>query len=113
MAAVEMERAVEHKANANKPASWVLTILQAEMPDVWHRAYVVGRWVWVAFDYAPPKPVRDDLYCLGFRWNSRRKVWQHPGGIHSRRSPADPRYKYGTIKAVDIPETEQLEAALS
>lgn len=101
---VDVDRAAEHKKNANMPARSVLTLMAVEMPGIWERAYVVGRWVWVSFDAAPPRKVCDDLYRLGFRFNRKRQVWQHPGGVHSGASPNDPRFKYGRIPATELVE---------
>lgn len=77
----------------------VLSRLQADMPEVWELAEVVGRWVWVEFDAKPDANTRAGLKALGFRWNQKRGCWQHACG-HFRRfaSRNDPRFSYGSIK---------------
>ena len=46
------------------------------MPEVFEQAQVVGKWVWLEFNVAPVKPIRDNLKELGFHWNAGRKCWQ-------------------------------------
>jgi hypothetical protein len=60
-------------------------------------SYIVGSWVWAEFDGKPATETRDALKGAGFRWNERRKVWQHSGGTPSRRSSRDPRATYGAV----------------
>lgn len=64
----------------------VLAYLKRLVPAVWPCAEVVGGWVWVQRPHAPADPVCSHLYELGFHWNQRRQVWQHPCGQLARRS---------------------------
>lgn len=74
----------------------------AERPDVARAARIVGRWIWVEFDEPPDTDTRRWLKELGFHWNRKRRVWQHPCGRFSKASPNDPRWKYGTLPLADV-----------
>jgi len=50
-------------------------------PDVKPHAYIVGSWVWISFSHKPSSDVLNELKGLGFNWNKKRKVWQHPCGL--------------------------------
>ena len=65
-------------------------------------AYIVGRWVWASFAEKPEQDLIDELKILGFNWNNKRKVWQHPCGWHCKSAPYDPRNKYRTMKIEDL-----------
>ena len=103
----------QHRDNADKPATWVLEQLADEMPEVHARAYLVGRWVWVGFDARPDKWITMRLYGLGFRWNPRRMVWQHACGWHSKRSPGDPRLKYGVVSVGSAGQADDADTAVA
>ena len=72
------------------------------MPEVFEQAQVVGKWVWLEFNVAPVKPIRDKLKQLGFHWNAGRKCWQHPCGVPAVRSGGDPRSYYQVTAAADM-----------
>jgi len=76
------------------PTLDLLERLGREMPEVFEQAQVVGNWVWLEFNVAPVKPIRDKLKELGFHWNAGRKCWQHPCGVPAVRSGGDPRAYY-------------------
>lgn len=56
-------------------------------------ARIVGRWVWVEFEHKPAAETLAALKDLGFRWNGRRRAWQHAGGVptkfNARQNPKD------------------------
>ena len=62
-----------------------------------HQAELVGRWVWVSFPAKPEAATRARLIAAGFRWVKRRAAWAHSCGIRSRKSPHNPKDKYGAI----------------
>jgi hypothetical protein len=59
-------------------------------------AEVVGKWVWIRFEDKQPVEVTSVLAQLGFHWNNRRQVWQHPCGTPTKGDGFDPRRKYGS-----------------
>ena len=66
---------------------------------------IVGCWVWLEFPAKPAADVREGLSAIGFRWNRKRQVWQHPCGHHCLHSPADSWYlkaQYGAVPASTI-----------
>lgn len=72
-------------------------------PDVKPHAYIVGSWVWISFSHKPSSDVLNELKSLGFNWNKKRRVWQHPCGLFRPEAPYDPRQKYGVTRI----ETEE------
>ncbi len=80
----------------------VLARLKVERPDLWSMVEIVGRWVWISFDAKPADTARAYLKALGFHWSRRRSAWQHSCGIRSRRSSNDPRFRYGSVRPVDV-----------
>lgn len=80
----------------------LLDRMKSELPDIWNQAQVVGQWVWLEFNIPPAKEIRGRLKELGFHWNSQRKCWQNPCGIHRPRSGRDPRGVYPTLAASDL-----------
>jgi hypothetical protein len=87
---------VRHCTNRRLPAETVLNYLRTRLPRQYEVAEVVGKWVWLDVSPARKPGLASVLWALGFHWNQRRGVWQHPCGsfnpfgIH----PADPRAKY-------------------
>jgi hypothetical protein len=73
--------------------------LKTEMPEIFNKAQVVGKWVWLEFNIPPARVIRAKLNGMGFHWNSARRCWQHPCGIHRPRSLADPRDRYPVTSA--------------
>lgn len=91
------------KANRGKSATEVLAAIKADLPDVWIRAKVVGRWVWIHFDAKPADSVRAYLLELGFHWNKTRSNWQHSCGHYSTFAKSyDPRDKYIVRRADEL-----------
>ena len=87
--------------NRQLPTEKVLGLLKRWLPVAFERAEVVGQWVWVAFDGKQPQKITAELSQLGFHWNNRRQVWQHPCGVF-RGEPVDPRSKYQTVSAQEV-----------
>jgi len=90
----------KRKANRELPTERVLELLKRWLPRAYEVAEVVGKWVWVAFPEQQPPQITSELSQLGFHWNSRRKVWQHPCGVF-RGEPTDPRSKYQSFHPAD------------
>ena len=84
------------------PTLDLLERLGQEMPEVFEQAQVVGKWVWLEFNVAPVKAIREKLKELGFHWNAGRKCWQHPCGIPTERSGGDPRSYYQVTPATQM-----------
>jgi hypothetical protein len=87
---------IRHCANRRLPTETVLNYLRARLPKQYELAEVVGKWVWL--DVSPgrkPAPA-SLLWALGFHWNQRRGVWQHPCGSFDPlgSQPTDPRLSY-------------------
>ena len=81
------------------------TVISSLPASIREKCYLVGRWVWCEFKTKPDRGVIDSLRAAGFRFNGKRKLWQHSCGVRSRRATGyDPRSYYG-IKAVT--ETEE------
>jgi len=72
----------------------VLDLLFHETPRLFELAQVVGKWVWIQFEGKQPVTVTSVLSELGFHWNYRRQLWQHPCGKPSLGSRNDPRQTY-------------------
>ena len=88
-------------ANRQLATRDLLALLRSEAPSLYEIAQVVGTWVWVQFADKQPPEVTSVLAQLGFHWNNKRQVWQHPCGVLTEGSPDDPREKYGTLFAAD------------
>ena len=80
----------------------LLDRMKRELPEIWSQAHVVGKWVWLEFNVPPLQEIRGKLKDLGFHWNSGRKCWQHPCGVHRARSGHDPRGIYPVVPASEI-----------
>jgi hypothetical protein len=87
----ELER---RYANRQLPTEMILNYLRSRLPKQYEIAEVVGKWIWLE---SPAKGgIAAALWLIGFHWNKRRGVWQHPcgrfnpAGLH----PTDPRTKY-------------------
>ena len=86
-------------ANRQLATRDLLALLRSEAPSLYEIAQVVGKWVWVQFADRQPPEITSQLAQLGFHWNNKRQVWQHPCGVLTEGSPDDPREKYGTLFA--------------
>src|SRR5690606_12882254 len=87
-----------HKANRELPTQSVLDLLKAQLPRQYKLAGVVGRWIWLEFSARSHRAAANALWRLGFHWNQRRCLWQHPCGACAPYSvhAGDPRGKYGS-----------------
>ena len=94
----------KHHANRGLSTDAVLNYLRARLPRQYELAEVVGKWVWLDVSPSRKPGLASVLWALGFHWNQRRGVWQHPCGsfnpfgIH----PADPRAKYRSYFPADL-----------
>jgi hypothetical protein len=91
----------KRQENRQLPTEKVLELLKRWLPVAFERAEVVGKWIWVAFDGKQPQALTAQLSELGFHWNNRRQVWQHPCGVFKGEA-VDPRSKYQTISAQEV-----------
>jgi hypothetical protein len=91
----------KRQENRQLPTERVLDLLKRWLPVAFERAEVVGQWVWVAFTEKQPQSMTAELSQLGFHWNNRRQVWQHPCGVF-KGEPVDPRSKYQTTSAQEV-----------
>ena len=91
----------KRQENRQLPTEQVLELLKSAMPIAFERAAVVGQWIWVAFADKQPQSITAELSQLGFHWNNRRQVWQHPCGVF-KGEPVDPRSKYQTVSATEV-----------
>ena len=94
---------VAHCENRRMNLETVLNHLRTKLPRHYELAEVVGKWVWLDVSPARKPGLAKMLWMLGFHWNRRRGVWQHPCGkfapfgVH----PADPRRKYRSFFPAD------------
>jgi hypothetical protein len=79
----------------------VLDMLYHETPRFWELCQVVGKWVWIQFAEKQPPTVTAELARLGFHWNRKRQVWQHPCGNFRTGTHRDPREMYPTFYPAD------------
>jgi hypothetical protein len=93
-----------HKANRELSTQTVLDLLKDQLPKQFELAEIVGRWIWLDFPAHTHHAAANTLWRLGFHWNQRRCLWQHPCGacapyfVHS----SDPRSKYGSQIAANF-----------
>jgi hypothetical protein len=87
--------------NRSLPTDRVLELLRRETPHFWEVAEVVGKWVWIQFEDKQPSEITTALSQLGFHWNNRRQVWQHPCGQILAGANYDPRRRYGSYFPAD------------
>jgi hypothetical protein len=95
---------VSHCANRKLSTDAVLNYLRTRLPKQYELAEVVGKWVWLEVSPSRQPGLATMLWALGFHWNSRRGVWQHPCGKFDPLGshPADPRAKYRSYFAADV-----------
>jgi hypothetical protein len=95
---------IKYNYNRELPTQRVLDLLKAQLPRQYELAEIVGQWIWLEFPKAGHRAAANTLHRLGFHWNQRRCVWQHPCGACAPYAshPQDPRRKYGSYFAVDI-----------
>jgi hypothetical protein len=92
---------VKRRRYRSLPTDRLLERLQKEAPRLWELAEVVGKWVWVEFSEKQPPQITAELSQLGFHWNNRRQVWQHPCGQVTDGVNYDPRRRYGSYFPAD------------
>src|SRR5205085_4647518 len=90
----------QRRLNRELPTEQVLDLLQRRVRRAFEVAEVVGKWIWIAFPEPQDQQTTAELSQLGFHWNSRRKVWQHPFGVF-KGEPVDPRSKYQSFHPAD------------
>jgi hypothetical protein len=94
---------VKHCENRKLPTEAVLNYLRTQFPKQYEVAEVVGKWIWLESP-AKTKRLASGLWLLGFHWNERRGVWQHPCGKFDPTGthPTDPRTKYRCYFPADV-----------
>ena len=101
---ISREQFTRHCANRQLSTEAVLNCLRTRLPKQYELAEVVGQWVWLKVSPAGRRGLAALLWSLGFHWNSRRGVWQHPCGRFDPLGahPADPRAKYRSYFPADL-----------
>jgi len=90
------------RANRELTTERVILLLQREAPRLLDLAEVVGKWIWIQFTEKQPREITARLAELGFHWNNKRQVWQHPCGALTEGTESDPRQKYPTYFPADV-----------
>lgn len=95
---------IRHCANRRLSTEAVLNYLRTRLPQQYGLAEVVGKWVWLDVSPARKPMLAKLLWSLGFHWNQRRGVWQHPCGSFDPfgSHPTDPRTKYRSYFPADL-----------
>jgi hypothetical protein len=95
---------VRHCRSRRLSTEAVLNCLRKQLPRQYEVAEVVGKWVWLDVSPARKPVLASVLWALGFHWNQRRGVWQHPCGSFDPLGshPADPRIKYRCYFAANV-----------
>jgi hypothetical protein len=94
----------KHQTNRRLSTEAVLNYLRARLPKQYELAEVVGKWVWLDVSPTRKPGLASVLWALGFHWNQRRGVWQHPCGSFDPLGshPTDPRAKYRSYFPADL-----------
>ena len=94
----------QHCANRRLSTEAVLNYLRTKLPNQYELAEVVGKWVWLDVSPKNKPALASWLWSLGFHWNQRRGVWQHPCGKFDPigSHPTDPRAKYRSYYPADV-----------
>ena len=94
----------KHQVNRGLTTEAVLNCLRTKLPRQYEAAEVVGKWVWLDVSPARQPMLAKLLWSLGFHWNQRRSVWQHPCGKFDPigAHPTDPRAKYRSYFPADV-----------
>ena len=90
-----------YNPNAMNETATVIERLKSH-GELFARAEIVGRWVWITFEVKPSADLREVLKAEGFRWNQSRQTWQHCGGRPSGHSRGNPKDNYGVIPATAL-----------
>src|SRR5665213_4546401 len=90
--------------NRRLSTATILNYLRTRLPRQYEVAEVVGKWVWLVVSPGRKPNLASLLWVLGFHWNQRRGVWQHPCGTFNPFGihPADPRAKYRSYFPADV-----------
>jgi hypothetical protein len=94
-----------HRANRGLHKEFVLNFMKMQLPEQYAKTEIVGRWLWLDFPYDfKNRVIVNALWKLGFHFNQRRYIWQHPCGAFAPHQPhpGDPRKKYGSHFPSDI-----------
>jgi hypothetical protein len=95
----KLDFAKRHR-NRQLPIGEVIKLLRAEAPLLLRMTQIVGQWLWIQFPERQPRTITSLLAQIGFHWNYRRQLWQHPCGVFCDRSAHyDPRKHYATRNA--------------
>jgi len=64
------------------------------LPKQYEVAEAAGKWIWL--DSPAKGAIAATLWLIGFHWNKRRNIWQHPCGVFGSAGslPDDPCTKY-------------------
>ena len=102
--AEKQQEFIKHCANRRLSTETVLNYLRTRLPRQYEIAEVVGKWVWLDVSPARKLNLASLLWALGFHWNQRRGVWQHPCGKFDPLGshPTDPRTKYRSYFPADV-----------
>ena len=94
----------KHQINRGLSTETVLNSLRTKLPQQYSLAEVVGKWVWLDVSPTRKPALAKMLWTLGFHWNQRRSVWQHPCGKFDPLGshPTDPRAKYPSYYPADV-----------
>lgn len=94
---------IKHCENRRLSTDAVLNYLRTQFPKQYEVAEVVGKWIWLESP-AKTKRLASALWLLGFHWNERRGLWQHPCGKFDPvgSHPTDPRTKYRCYFPADV-----------
>jgi len=95
---------IRHCGNRRLSTETVLNYLRTRLPRQYEVAEVVGKWVWLDVSPGRKPGLASLLWTLGFHWNQRRGVWQHPCGRFNPfgAHPADPHTKYRCYFPADV-----------
>ena len=94
----------KHEVNRGLSTESVLNFLRTRLPKKYEAAEVVGKWIWLDVSPTRKPMLAKILWSLGFHWNQRRGVWQHPCGKFDPLGshPTDPRTKYRSYFPADV-----------
>jgi hypothetical protein len=91
-----------HQQHRSLELPQVLAMVRQHVARQWWSTEVVGSWVWVHQSSALRQAERSALFELGFHWNPRRQVWQHPCGVLTPPAPIGPLARYAYDLAMKL-----------
>lgn len=83
-----------HQQHRSLELAQVLAMVRQHVGRQWWSTEVVGSWVWVYQSRSLSQAERSTLFELGFHWNPRRQVWQHPCGVLTPPAAVGPLARY-------------------